>query len=402
MPSRRQLLYAASAGLVGASAAAATSSGADTDTSAPSPWPMSRHDPAGTAHTTEAGPKDGVSLAWRHERTPWFSGTSEPILCGGTLYVAGEGLLALDPETGDRRFGAPGPYDASPARARASVYNSDTLAVLSGSEITGLNSTGGLRLPVVGAVGTERWTAPTPDHRDPFASMSGERPTPVAAGGTVVTPTPDRASLLALDADDGEVRWQRTPTDDEASVSFTRPAVREGVVYTTAWPYRVAAYDLASGTRQWHCELDEQMLLAPVATEDGLVVLSRESVWSLDPADGSTRWRYGHGGNVTESAPAVADGLVVAPTEDGTLDAVDLATGERAWRVPFSGNGAPVVGDGVVYAVRSYYELVAFDADTGQRRFTYEPEQVPLSAPVVAGGRLYAANRRAILALEEA
>lgn len=105
---------------------------------------------------------------------------------------------------------------------------------------------------------------------------------------------------------------------------------------------------------------------------------------------------------MTESAPAVADGMVFAPTEDGSLDAVDLASGERAWRVPFDGGGAPVVGDGIVYAVRSHSELVALDASTGQRRFTYEPEQVPLSPPVVADGRLYATNRRRVLALEEA
>ena len=401
MPSRRRVLQTASVAIAGGSTVAATTGGAETGQSAPDAWPMSRHDPAGTAHTTAAGPKDGVELAWSHARTAWFRGTAEPILAGGTLYAAGAGLLALDPETGTRRFGHPGPYDSSPARANTSLYTTETLGVPSQSGVVGLNGAGGIRLPVVGTVGTERWRRRTPDHRYPFASVPGDRPTPVAADGLVVTPTPDRESLVALDADDGEVRWHATPTTDDVGVTFTRPAVRDGVVYATAWPSQVSAYDLANGTRQWHRELDEQLLMAPVATDSGVVVLSRESVRSLALADGSTQWRYGHGGNVTESTPAVGDGLVFAPTEDGTLDAVALDTGERAWRAPFDGDGSPVVGDGVVYAVRSRYELVALDAATGVSRFRFEPEQVPLSPPVVADGRLYAANRHRVLALEE-
>ena len=399
MPSRRRLLQ--TLGLAaGASAVAVTAGGVQPDQ--PTSWPMARHDPAGTARTADAGPKDGVELAWTHDGTDWFRGTAEPILVGDTLYAAGAGLLALDHETGQRQFGTAGPYDASPARARTSVYTTPTLGVPSQSGIVGLNSSGGLGLLDLGSVGTERWTAPTPDHDHPFASMPGEHATPVAADGVVVSPTPDRESLVALDADDGEVRWQATPTNDNASVTFTRPAVRDGVVYATAWPYRVSAYDLDSGTRQWHRELDEQLLQAPVATAEHVVVLSRESVRSLDATDGSTQWRYGHGGNVTESTPAVADGVVFAPTEDGVLDAVDLASGERAWRAPFEGNAAPVVGDGVVYAVRSQSELVALEADSGVERFRYEPDQVPLSPPVVAGGRLYATNRHRVLAMEDA
>lgn len=401
MPSRRRVLHTAGAAIGGASAVAVTAGGAQTGQSTRDAWPMARHDPAGTAHTAEPGPKDDVEIAWSHDRTGWFRGTSEPILWDGTLYAAGAGLLALDPETGTRRFAKAGPYHSSPARASTSVYTSETLAVSGDAGPVGLNSDGGVHLPVVGPVGTERWRVSTPSHRGFFGATATENATPVTSGATVVTATPDRESIVALDADDGEVRWQVTPTDDGASVSFNRPAVRDGVVYATAWPYRVSAYDLATGNRRWHRELDEQMLLAPVATPAGLVVLARESLRLLDPTNGSPKWRYDHGGNVTESTPAVADGLVVAPNDDGELHAVELASGERAWRAPFEGAGAPVVADGVVYAVRSDYELVALDAATGDRRFTHEPDQVPLSAPVVADGRLYATNRRRVLALED-
>lgn len=401
MPSRRRVLYTVCAGLAGAGAVATASSGSDADTSVSDPWPMARHDPAGTATTAETGPKDDVEVAWSHDRAEWFRGTGEPILHGGTLYAAGAGLLALDPETGTRRFAEAGPYYSSPARARTSIYTTETLAVSGDAGTAGLNSDGGIQLPVVGTVGTERWRVPSAAPAGFFPPTATDRVAPVAFRGTVVTATPDRESVAALDADDGEVYWRASPTEDGASVSLNRPAVRDGVVYATAWPSRVSAYDLATGNRRWHRELDEQMLLAPVATPAGLVVLARESLRLLDPSDGSRRWRYDHGGNVTESTPAVADDLVVAPNEDGELHAVDLASGERAWRARFEGPGAPVVGDGVVYAVRSQYELVALDAATGERRFTYEPEQVPLSPPVVADGRLYATNRRQVLALEE-
>jgi outer membrane protein assembly factor BamB len=363
---------------------------------------MSRYDPAGTASSpTATGPKDAVQPAWTTPAPDWFAGTSAPILVEQTLYATGGGMLALDAETGTRRFGFPGAYRSTPAVARTDVYQTPTLVTTATAGLFGVNASGGIDLPLVDRhLGGERWHGPTATGSDSFGSLAPVPP--VTAGGRVFTPVAGTNDLVAVDPANGDVAWERVVhEDDKVSSQPRRPAVRDGTVYVTSWPYRARAYDAATGERRWRRELDDQFVLPPVATAEGVVVPSRQYVWLLDPDDGTTLWRRDLDGNATESTPAVADGRVFLTDEQGSLYALDLATGETDWTAPFDGATAPVVADGVVYAVRSGIELLAFDAATGDRRFRFSPSQVPLSPPAVGDGTLYLSNRQRVVALEE-
>jgi outer membrane protein assembly factor BamB len=218
----------------------------------------------------------------------------------------------------------------------------------------------------------------------------------------IYTALPGTNSVVALDPNNGQVQWRRTHHEDDAvSAEINRPAVKDGLVFVTNWPKQAAAYRAETGERQWLVELDDQLLHPPVATDEGVVVPSREFVYLLDPADGSERWRYSTDGNATESTPAVANGTIFVADERESFHAIDLVTGQQRWTAPFDGPTTPVVADGTVYAVESGYSLVAIDADSGETLFDYRPSQVPLSTPIVGDGVLYAANRERVLALEE-
>lgn len=402
MPStRRDVLGSTALVFAGVVSDEASARSTQPDPSTPSDWPMARYDPAGTGHhPTATGPKDGVEIAWEHDTTDWFLGSAPPIRRGETIYATGNGVLALDSRTGARRFGREGPYQSALARARTSTYTTDTLAVTAPSGVFGLNAAGGITIPLVDrSFETERWAGP----QSPRPGLFGpaESVSPVAVDETIYTAVPGTDSVVALDAGSGQVRWRTTHAEDEAvSVEFNRPAVRDGRVFVTNWPYQATAYDTDTGEQHWQRELDEQMVLAPAATSEGLVVPSRNRVWLLDTTDGTTRWTYTTDGNAVESTPAVADGRVFVADEQESLHALDLETGEQLWTTPFDGPTTPVVADGVVYAVRSLYSLVAIDAVTGEIRFEYEPSQVPLSPPIVGDGVLYATNRRRVIALE--
>jgi outer membrane protein assembly factor BamB len=217
----------------------------------------------------------------------------------------------------------------------------------------------------------------------------------------IYTALPGTNSVVALDPNDGQVQWRRTHHEDDAvSPEINRPAVKDGLVFVTNWPKQAAAYDAGTGERRWLVELDDQLLHPPVATDEGVVVPSREFVFLLDPTDGSELWRYSTDGNATESTPAVADETVFFADEQESLHAIDLGTGQQRWTAPFGGSTTPVVADGTVYAVESGYTLVAMDVESGETLFEYRPSQVPLSTPIVGDGVLYAANRRRVLALE--
>ena len=404
MPSsRRRVLASVGLALAGSLGITSTVSSTVPGPVSSAEWPMARYDSAGTGHhPTASGPKDDVAVAWTHDTTDWFLGTAPPIRQGKTIYATGNGLLALDSDTGARQFGHPGPYRSSLARVRSPIYTTDTLAVTAPSGVFGLNAGGGVGIPLLNrSLGAERWAGP----QSPGPGFFGpaDPVSPVAGDGTIYTPIPGTNSIAALDPTDGEVRWRRTHhEDDPVSVQFNRPAVKDGFVFVTNWPYQATAYRAETGERHWQRELDEQMLLAPVATEEGVVVPSRNTVSLLDVADGSILWERTLDGNVTESAPAVANGTIFVADEQESLHALDLSTGESQWSTPFTGPTAPIVADGTVYAVRSAYSLVAIDAATGERRFEYQPSQVPLSTPIVGDGVLYAVNRKRVVALEEA
>ncbi|RQH01010.1 pyrrolo-quinoline quinone [Natrarchaeobius oligotrophus] len=364
---------------------------------------MSRYDPAGTGYNPEAsGPTDDVRVAWSHESTGWFRGAAAPIRLGNTLYAVGDGLLALEVADGERLFARRGPYTSSPARARSASYRTDALAVAGTGGVDGLNAGGGIDVPGVDrAIGQRRWRGPergsprpTIEH-DPTVS-------PVAADDAVYAPIYGTNSIVALDADSGAQRWRATHhEDDVVSVSFGRPAVRDGTLYVANWPHQVTAYAREDGTQRWQREFDAQMQLSTTATDAGVVVTTRHGVALLDPDDGGPIWRRDLEGNATDGDAAVAEGTIFLSDGLETFYALDLETGDELWSAPFEGETEPVVAGGMVYAVEDDLFLVGFDAETGTERFRYQPTEAPLSPPIVGDGRLYHVNRGRVIALEE-
>lgn len=364
---------------------------------------MSRYDPPGTGYNPNvAGPKDDVAVAWTHRAPDWFRGSTQPIRRGKTLYIGGNGLLALDTETGQRRFSFQGPYHSTPAIAPASIYQTKTLGIAGPAGIYGLNANGGREIPFTDVrVGGERWTgpqSPTPGFFGPAEST-----TPVTANGRIYTAIPGTNSVVALNPNNGGVLWQRTHhKDDGVSGPYNRPAVDDGIVFVTAWPQQATAYRADTGEQHWHHELEEMTVLPPVATDEGVVIPTRESVQLRARSDGALLWERNLDGNATDSTPAVANGTIFVADEQESLHALSLATGETRWTVPFDGKTTPVVADGRVYTVDSRWALEVFDIATGEKQFEYQPSEVPLSPPIVGDDILYLANRGRILALEEA
>src|SRR5690606_30393399 len=90
---------------------------------------------------------------------------------------------------------------------------------------------------------------------------------------------------------------------------------------------------------------------------DGLVVVGglEGSVIALDAATGDMRWRAKVGSEVL-AAPAIGQGMVVVRSIDGRVTAFDAATGERRWfwqketpTLTVRGNGSPLLAPGVAF-----------------------------------------------------
>lgn len=121
-------------------------------------------------------------------------------------------------------------------------------------------------------------------------------------------------------------------------------------------------------------------------------------------------WKFKTGGRVI-SSPAVAGGTVYVGSSDGSIYAVDRATGAQRWKFATKGpvHSSPAVANGLVYAGSLDGLFYAVDTATGQAKWTFatrgerrftapgihgamprtermpDPFDVFLSSPVVSG-----------------
>jgi eukaryotic-like serine/threonine-protein kinase len=77
------------------------------------------------------------------------------------------------------------------------------------------------------------------------------------------------------------------------------------------------------------------------------------------------KWQY-HAKGAANRGIAIADGVAVVPTDDGTVLAIDLANGALRWSVTTSGApGAAFVAEGRAYVGDAEGVISAFDVETG-------------------------------------
>lgn len=132
------------------------------------------------------------------------------------------------------------------------------------------------------------------------------------------------------------------------------------------------------------------------------------------PTLDSVAWKFKTGGRVI-SSPAVAGGLVVVGSADGSLYGINRSDGTQRWKFDTKGPvmSSPAIADGLVYVSSVDGNIYAVDSATGtqrwvfttkgERRFTApgihgalpstermpDPFDVFLSSPTVAGGTVY-------------
>ncbi|WP_195431140.1 outer membrane protein assembly factor BamB [Morganella morganii] len=150
----------------------------------------------------------------------------------------------------------------------------------------------------------------------------------------------ERGTLIALNANDGEIAW----TANAGGEVLSRPEVSDGLVLVHTGNGLLQAFDTASGEQRWSLNLDTPSL--------------------------SVRG---------ESAPAVAMGAAFVGGDNGRISAVMLGQGQIIWQQRISQTTGtteisrlndvdmtPVVADGRVYAIAYNGNLVAMDMRSGQ------------------------------------
>jgi outer membrane protein assembly factor BamB len=158
--------------------------------------------------------------------------------------------------------------------------------------------------------------------------------------------------------------------------------VAGGAVFAATVDGRLVALDAERGTPRWTVSLPGRVYAAVVATS-ALVV-------TVETGEGTGRvaaWRQWDGGLVrawevpgVDSAPAVAEGLILAHSGDGRLLALDPAAEAPRWSAATGGpcDASPVVAEGRVFSANEAGEVHGVELATGE----------PAGDPYLAGARI--------------
>lgn len=383
--------------LLGAGAAAAAGAGVVEQTAGPSPrfevtppapgsWPMPQYGPRNTGYNPHAAiPREEPAVAWRAD-----AGTDVAALAvaDDAVFVGGShGVAAFDAADGSERW--------------RKLVSAATLCVHDGA-VFAVSGEVGMVTAIDAASGDVVWQW----ERDGRAGHAV-----VAAGDTVYAGL--HGVLAALDAATGDRRWEL----DVGGLGRVGAAVADGRLYaggpgpTVAYEPRhgIDAVRHAGPRLAW--EAEGPSFGYPPTVAGGRVFVGSEglgsrdgpqSVHAYDAASGGTEWATPVARQTL--SPAVADGVgFVAATEphdaeadDGRLVALDLDSGDEAWRVDLADWAArPVVAGGVV-AVGVYAgvesPVAAFDAASGDRLWTRRVDGDSHRLAAV-GGTLYVGTR---------
>ncbi len=232
------------------------------------------------------------------------------------------------------------------------------------------------------------WTAPVtgPYH---------EFPNPVIVEGIVYYPSNSGTdSLYALDALTGEVLWKyRVGSTDDAVT------VKDGLLWIASdslW-----CLDALTGQRIWASAEGDVAASTPVVSDGwvyGGLGWSEPVVCRLDAMTGELDWRIGLPDGYTVSCMTRWGDLLLVPTSDGPLYALDAATGGIVWENDDALEGywdsSPVVVDGLIYIGDMDGYLRAIEPETGttvwQTPVSLEPGVGVTSTPSCGDGILFA------------
>lgn len=202
------------------------------------------------------------------------------------------------------------------------------------------------------------------------------------------------------------------------------PALADGVLYVGSSDGLLYALDTESGRIIWSFDADAPVATSPAVAGEVILVSGRDGVLhGVSRSSGHELWRvstgpdrplpWGHEGwDYIHSSPSLAHGTAYWGSGDGTLYALDPATGRARWRSEVDSRirSTPAVVDDLLVFGDSEGYVHALDARTGEERwlfatdgvgydsgdFGYDRRQISAS-PAIVDGEVLIGSRDATL-----
>ncbi|MFB6141857.1 MAG: PQQ-binding-like beta-propeller repeat protein [Halorientalis sp.] len=296
----------------------------------------------------------------------------------------------------------PGYYTSSPAVVNGTLYVGvlDTEYGALAAQVRAGNDGPGRILALNATTGAVRWSVPT---------NGSVWTSPVYANGTVYAASVG-GTVVALNASTGVERWRF----DAGHPVYNGLTVSEGRVYVgtrdldahvlSHRSFPLYALDAATGGRLWEVQIPEGVFAAPAATERSVYVGGQNgTLYALDPATGREQWTFSADrvpgardpavrvGGIAAS-PAVRGGDLYVATFNGVLYALDAGTGRVRWEhdTGHSIAASPSVTERSVLVGNYGGTFFAFGRQNGSVRWRFSAgTPISKSAAAVAGDRVY-------------
>jgi outer membrane protein assembly factor BamB len=175
------------------------------------------------------------------------------------------------------------------------------------------------------------------------------------------------------------------------------PEFRHDTGHTGLDPYEtsIGTGNVSKLSEKWAYPTGGAVVSSPAVANGVVYVGSNDgSLYALNAATGKLLWSYATGGAVT-SGPAVANNRVFVYSTGGVFYALNATTGALLWKRSIGANSdsSPVTSGNNVY-VGTYYDgsLDAFNQATGAMLWNY-PTRGPLDSPAVANGIVYVGSQ---------
>lgn len=193
-----------------------------------------------------------------------------------------------------------------------------------------------------------------------------------------------RGIVQAMDADSGKILWRINLGKDKSALISGGLTASYGKLYLGTETGKLVALDEQTGELVWEVNVGGEILSKPLADEAMIVVnSSRGELSAYDAETGKKRWSIASEvPNLTlrgDSSPVAISGGVFWGMANGRLGAAFLADGNIIWQQPLGTpkgateidrlvdvDASPIISDSLLYAVGYNGQLVAIDLRSGQ------------------------------------
>ena len=232
-------------------------------------------------------------------------------------------------------------------------------------------------------------------------------PAPVVSAGVVVVM--DAAGVISAhdESDISNRLWKNNDgvKDDVSDAAGGGLSIADDIVYATTGNGSVRAISLKDGKLKWQVKVGAPVRGAPAANASLVIVITADNqTLALDAATGTTRWTHRgirEGASYVSSvAPVIQEGTVISAYSSGEIFLLRAESGGVIWSdtlgssiktrasAIFSGIDAdPIVGEGVVVAISAAGEIQASALANG--RPLWQKKISGHNTPWSAGNMLY-------------